>query len=559
MYLGIDVGGTFTDGIVLDGSRVVKTVKKPTRREELRQTLLSVLEELLQDAPADQITRAVISTTLVTNLIATDRAEPAAMILVPGPGMPRESFTLFPNTCFLNGSIDFRGRMVESLDFQEMERTINTVLEQGFVNIGVVCKFSNRNPILEESIRENILKKDGRARVFLGSEIAGQLNFRRRIATTYYTARTMQPWKEFAAAVDEAVKHQGLQCELEIMKADGGTMKLARSFRQPCETVFSGPASSSVGAVALTMCHKNAVVLDIGGTTSDISLLMDGQPLHASKGAVLEGQYTHVKAFAVHSVPLGGDSVLVFAGGSLELAPREDQMAACFGGQKATVTDVFNYRYELGLGDPDRSRQALNVAAGSAGLDIEEITTLAIEMVTGRLQDEIRAMSRQWENEPAYRVWEVVHGRRFELKEIIGIGAAAGAIVPVLAATMGVEYMVHPLSPCANALGACVARPTLAVDVHIDTVTGRFAVDTGGVQGEFRRDSLQLAQAKDFAIQQMQAIARGQGLEEYMNDCEINHEEQFNVIRGYSTSGKVFDIGVQIKPGLMNGYEGVIV
>lgn len=557
MYLGIDVGGTFTDGIVLDGSRVVKTAKKPTRRDELEQTLMSVLDELLEAAPATRIQRAVFSTTLVTNLIATGRAEPAALLLIPGPGMPRESFMMFPDSYFLQGSIDFRGRMVESLDPAETEQVINRVLEQGFRNIGVISKFSNRNPTFEQLLRQNILKKDPSVRVFLGSETAGQLNFRRRIATTYYTARTMQPWSEFAGAVDRAVRERGLECPLEIMKADGGTMKLEHSFDQPCETVFSGPASSSVGAVALTMCNKNAVVLDIGGTTSDISLLMDGKPLHASRGALLEGQYTHIKSFAVHSVPLGGDSILISQKQCFELAPREDQMAACFGGKQATVTDVFNYRYGLNLGEAEVSRKALEASAVSAGLDIDTAAVLVVDQVVERLEKEIRAMWLSWENEPAYRVWEVVHGRRFELNEIIGIGAAAEAIVPVLAEKMGVECLVHPLASCANALGACVARPTLAINVHIDTVAGRFSVDTAGIQGSFEKDNLQAPAARTFAIQKLQEIARQQDLEEYIDDYEINVEEQFNVIRGYHTSGKVFDIGVQIKPGLMNGYEGV--
>ena len=159
MYLGIDVGGTFTDGIILDGSRVVKTVKKPTRRDELQQTLMSVLEELLQAASASKIERAVISTTLVTNLIATGRAEPAALILVPGPGMPRESFTMFPNTFFLEGSIDFRGRKVEALNQAEMEQVINQILAEGFVNIGVISKFSNRNPAFEDDHQAKYTQK----------------------------------------------------------------------------------------------------------------------------------------------------------------------------------------------------------------------------------------------------------------------------------------------------------------------------------------------------------------------------------------------------------------
>lgn len=541
----------------MDGSRVVKTVKTPTRRDELQSTLLSVLEELLKGAEPASINRAVISTTLVTNLIATNQAEAAAAILIPGPGMSHESYSMFPNRYFMNGCIDFRGQVIEGLDAVEMERTVNEVLASGISNIAVISKFSNRNPQFEQSIAQKLKEKNEKATVVLGSEVAGQLNFRRRIATALFTARTIKPWGEFAAAVAAAFARRGIKCELEIMKADGGTMKLESSLNQPCETVFSGPAASSVGAVALTMCNKNAVVLDIGGTTSDISLLMDGKPLHASKGAVLKGQYTHINAFAVHSVPLGGDSVVVYKDKSLLLQPREDQMAACFGGQRATVTDVFNFQYQLGLGDADRSRSSLEMVAAEAGLSIDQAAAQIVDHVVERLGEEIRLMSVQWENEPAYRVWEVVHGRKFEIKEIIGIGAAAESIVPVLAERLGVDYMLHQLSPCANALGACVARPTLTINVHIDTVSQRFSVDQGGIQGAFRDACSQLSQARTFALQQLQTLAIEQGIKDYADDYEYFREEQFNVIHGYSTSGRVFDIGVQIKPGLMKGFEGV--
>ena len=148
--------------------------------------------------------------------------------------------------------------------------------------------------------------------------------------------------------IDQAITERGLDSELHILKADGGTFSLDTSFRRPCETVFSGPAASTMGGLALSQPHLNSVVLDIGGTTSDIALIIAGAPLYASKGARLGKQYTHINAFAVNSVALGGDSCLDYDG-EIKVQNFRRGAAACFGGDYPTVTDAFNCKMDLGM------------------------------------------------------------------------------------------------------------------------------------------------------------------------------------------------------------------
>lgn len=166
----------------------------------------------------------------------------------------------------------------------------------------------------------------------------------------------------------------------------------------------------------------------------------------------------------------------------MELTRRGD--AACFGGPEPTVTDAFNYIYQLQIGQFDLSRQALANLADPAGISIEDLCRQAENLVITQLQQAITGMFREWEEEPAYRVWEVIHGRKFDFHEIVGIGAASTAIVPALARAMQVECTIPDFAPVANALGACVARPTLTVKVHIDTQNGTWVMDQEGRAGK---------------------------------------------------------------------------
>ncbi|MDD3363586.1 MAG: hydantoinase/oxoprolinase family protein [Syntrophomonas sp.] len=558
MLIGIDVGGTFTDGVLFDGQAVVTSVKHPTDKQNLKTTLLKVLDDLLTVSTGGGISRIVFSTTLVTNLLATESGDNTALLLLPGPGLPLDTYHLFEHTFFLKGSIDFRGRELEAIDKTEVEKAVGAIKGRGIKKIAVVGKFSNRNSSQEQEVRKIIMKRDPQMEVAIGCETAGQLNFLRRIVTTYYSVMTQSAWEDFAREIEKALAERGIQTAVDVLKADGGTMPLQISRSKPCETVFSGPAASTMGAIALTMNPKNSVVLDIGGTTVDISLLIDGHPLYASKGATIQGHYTHINAFSVRSIPLGGDSPINIDQGNIHVESKRRGAAACFGGDYPTVTDVFNQKYQLGIGQPLKSTKKLTKLIKDTGIDMETLCKAVEDIVFNRIQEAIQKMFTEWENEPAYRVWEVVHGRKFNVQEIIGIGAASKAIVPGLAQRMQIKCRIPEYAAVANALGACVARPTLALKVHIDTQNKVFSIDQDGLSGSISAGrSFQMKDAKELAQHHLMEIAKSRGMEQYAGEAEFYLEEQFNVIRGWETAGKIFDIGVQISPGFIKEYQGV--
>lgn len=557
MLIGIDVGGTYTDGVVFAQGAVIATTKVPTNDNDIKSTVLQVLDKLLLQQDKSDITRIVLSTTVVTNLLATGKGERTALLLIPGYGLPAEAYDISDDTFFLKGGIDFRGRELDPLDEKELGEVCDKIVAAGIKRAAIVSKFGNRNDILEKQAHDYIKKHYPQLSVTMGSQISGKLNFPRRATTTYYTTITSQEWNHFVDEIDKALMERGLDCEVHILKADGGTLALEVSRDMPCETVFSGPAASTMGALALAEADTNAVVLDIGGTTTDIALLLDGQPLYASKGASINQRYTHVNAFAVRSIALGGDSSITINGGQVEVEAYRRDVAACFGGKNATVTDAFNYKFNLNIGDPALSAAALE-QLGNKQMSKEKLSAAVVDIVTNRLQDVITDMFKEWENEPAYKVWEVINKRKFTMEQIIGIGAASRAIIPHLAETMQVNHLIHQYADVANALGAAVARPTLVVNLHVDTQTKIYTLDPGGVRGTLDNPrNYQLEDARQMAKKHLQEVGKERGMASYIDESSFFMEEQFNMIGGWDRTGKLFDVGIQVTPGFIAEFKGV--
>jgi N-methylhydantoinase A/oxoprolinase/acetone carboxylase beta subunit len=221
-------------------------------------------------------------------------------------------------------------------------------------------------------------------------------------------------------------------------------------------------------------------------------------------------------------VALGGDSTISFNQGMLQVGPQRQGEAACFGGAYATTTDAFNYKYNLGIGNPNLSRAKLEEKALTANMSCDELSSRVVEVFIDRLEKIISEIFTEWENEPAYRVWEVINKRKFQLEQIIGIGAAAGAIIPILAEKMNIDYFLHQYSPVANALGACVVRPTLAFNLHVDTQTKTFFIDLDGTSGQVKNPaSFKLEDAKNLALEYLQKMSREKGMEQYSADARF--------------------------------------
>ncbi|NMA55465.1 MAG: hydantoinase/oxoprolinase family protein [Firmicutes bacterium] len=556
MLIGIDVGGTFTDGVLYHDHKILRSMKSPTESDNLQASVLAVLDELLKDTRGSDIARVVLSTTLVTNLLATGGGDKVALILIPGPGLNLRQLRFFNFAYIVEGATDFRGRITEPLNKSQIERAGEEIVAAGIDKVAIAGKFSPRNSSHERETKQILLSRHPHLQIITGFEVSGQLNFLRRTVTTYYTAVTKNTWASFATNVQAAIRARGIDAAIDILKADGGTMPLPVSLQYPCETIFSGPAASTMGAYALTLDEKTSVVIDIGGTTTDLALILEGEPLHSSRGALIGGLHSNVRSFATRALALGGDSAVRWQEGKLTIGPDRLGPAACFGGPVATPTDAINLLKQGKLGPLPPSQQALEKIARPAGLTVAELAQQTIDQAIAQLLASINDMFTAWEQEPAYKIWELIHRRPVTADRVIGIGAAAAAFMPLIAAKLGCRSFVHTYSPIANALGAAVSRPTLSLLLHADTKRRHYHLNIDGITGSCN-SNWRLTDAKEEARNQLRKIAQQRGIGHYANQYEFFREEQFNMIRGWSTTGKLYDVGIQIAPGVIDGFKGV--
>jgi N-methylhydantoinase A len=257
MNVGVDVGGTFTDAVLLENNKVRTTAKVPTKKD-LLESVLEAIDIVLEGVNTKDLKRIVFSTTMITNLIAERKYENVALLLIPGPGLAHESYNFGTTVHILSGAIDYRGREIIPLDDREVESTLADLSRLGCRRVCVVGKFSPRNTTHEKRVADIIKKKYPAWKIDLGSMIGGQLNFPRRVTTTYLTSATREPYHQFINSVRQALAIREIDADVFILKADGGTMPLANAEELPVETIFSGPAASTLGVQALIPPRGNS-------------------------------------------------------------------------------------------------------------------------------------------------------------------------------------------------------------------------------------------------------------------------------------------------------------
>jgi N-methylhydantoinase A/oxoprolinase/acetone carboxylase beta subunit len=551
MIIGIDVGGTYTDGVLIDKGEVLEKVKIPTNPEDLLSSLLEALEQLLKTSPKSKFERVVLSTTLITNLIATKQIEPVALVLIPGPGINPASYNFgVPDVYVLSGAIDYRGKEIEPLKEEEIRACLEAIRSRGIRRVAVVGKFSQRNNLHERTVAEYFAQNAPEIRLVMGHKVSSRLNFPRRVVTSLLTLATQEKYQEFYLQVKKALQKERVEAQIYILKADGGTLPFEQSLEKPVETIFSGPAASTLGVLALTPPEQTSVVLDIGGTTTDLALILSGKPLLASRGACVEGYLTHVRAFATKSVPLGGDSVIEVKNGNLEILQQRAGPAYCLGGPKPTPTDAMRVAGLAQIGDLQRARQALTEIGSELHLSPEETAELILEKVTQKIVAEIQEMFLTWEQEPAYRVWELLQEKKVRPQNIVGIGAAAPALIPLVGEKMGCRAVTPPHAEVANAIGAALAKVTLTRTYHFDTHRNFYFVEESGVQEKLPQRLSFLSDAEELAFTLLKKEAQELGIPSD-EEPELVYSEMFNMVRGWRTLGRLFDVCVQFPPGIL--------
>ena len=313
--LGIDTGGTYTDGVLLDENtrQIVATTKTLTTKHDLSQCILKALDQLLPDDPS-QIGLVSISTTLATNAIAEGKGRPVALFLLGYDPELVNKFKLdghFATSSYhyFQGGHNLHGE-------EQTPLGVDAVLEQALTlqedveAFAVSGYFSPFNSDHEERCFEAISDKTGQP-VVLGHQLSSKLNSIQRAATATLNASLLSLIQEFVLAMRSALDVRQISAPLMVVRGDGGLMNAATTKERPVETVHSGPAASAIGARFLSKQDK-ALVIDIGGTTTDIAIVDNGQVDVREEGTTVGIFNTAVRAANVRSIGLGGDSQISF-------------------------------------------------------------------------------------------------------------------------------------------------------------------------------------------------------------------------------------------------------
>jgi N-methylhydantoinase A/oxoprolinase/acetone carboxylase beta subunit len=532
---------------------LVRATAKVSTREDLLSSLLEALDRLIKhNVPVELIKRIVFSTTMITNLIAEKKYNQVGLIILPGPGLGYKSYNFPEDTYMIPGAIDYRGREIIPLDFSLLDQTLKALAAKNYRKVAVVGKFSFRNNIHEIKVEKYIKDKFPDWQCELGHKIAGQLNFPRRVISTYLASATREKYQLFIRSIQEALAKRNIQAAVFILKADGGTLPLSYFSEMAIETIFSGPAASTLGVQALTPADETSVVVDIGGTTTDLALILSGQPLLSSKGARVDNYLTHVRTLAVKSVPIGGDSVCDRLGKDVLVYPERIGAPYCLGGPLPTPTDALRVLGLTMLGEEERAREAMSILGGPLGISNEETARRIVSFVCEAIAREIGLMFTQWEQEPAYRVWEVLQKKKVRPNNVVGAGGGAAGFIAQIAARLGCSPVIPPYAPVANAIGAAVARPTLQVSLRADTEQAIYAILEEGYQDRLQDRHFDEGKAIELAKTWLFKRIEKYGLEKDAKEIEVTRREVFNMVRDWTTVGRLYDIVVQSQRGIMH-------
>ena len=473
MIIGLDVGGTHTDVILLDGRQLIRETKVATDPDNLFATLLAGLSTVVEGIDPTSIQRAVLSTTLATNLVAQKKLPEVGIVVAGGPGIDPRHFRTNEFYYTVDGAQDHRGRETQALDDRQIQVVGEELQRRGIRYAGVVSKFSVRNSAQEE--RMAALLQPYVERVFMGHCFSGSLNFPRRIATTYLNCAVYPIHKKFFTAVQESLAQKGLTMPIRILRPDGGNMNIESSVDHPAQTILSGPSASVMGAISSAPAEGTCLVLDIGGTTTDMAVLIDQAPLLAPLGIEIAPYKTLIRALLTHSIGIGGDSAVRVIEGKLTIGPDRIGKAMAYGGLQPTPTDAF---YVLGKGGSDggdaaKSKAGLIPVAESLGLSVDETAQRIFTSACRKILDAADEMIKTINSKPVYTVHELWEGSQLKVDHILILGGPALQFASELQTMFAGEVAVVPHHQVANAIGCALARTTCEVILFADTDQGK--------------------------------------------------------------------------------------
>ena len=570
MLLGLDVGGTFTDAVIIDAHRVVATAKRRTTKDNLMNGIGEALDAVLEGYDTSNIEQVTLSTTVVTNTIVEAKEQVVDLYVITGPGRNVDDiFSVEP--IYLQGYTDHRGIVVERTPADAVRGIANMVQVRSGTDLAAVsAKFGVRNPQEELSITEEL--KNTYHTISNGSLLSGSLNFPRRTISAYFNSAVTPVFTVFKKNVEEALKVRNIIAPLHILKADGGSLPMEHMVSRPVETAFTGPAATVLGLSALGVIgNKHTVALDIGGTTTDISLWKHGKPLMTKNGVSIREYPSAVRSFAVTSVGIGGESVIRLKNGNLTVGPERVGPSVALGGIEPTLGDALIVLGHANYGDFNLASRALQDLADAIQVTLRsknvntsnnqltliktasDVARLIVEKALQTIQHGINEVVKVENKRPIYVVADIVNPDIFVPEHIVVVGGTA----PSLGASIG-EYMDLPITipenaAVANAIGAALALSTIELTVHVDTKRRLLVIPELGIKQQnctLKRAEQVVERAKEALSEE--AFRLGLDTSQVI---EIISIEDFPVVEGWQSMERLITVKVQLAAGVKHYVE----
>lgn len=374
--LGIDAGGTYTDAVLLDlvSRQVQQAAKALTTPRDLSVGIAQAIKGLCS-RDSQNVRLVSISTTLATNAIVEGHGGRVGLLLIGyDADMMRqgglEKRLPVEGLCYVAGGHDVKGDELEPLDAEGARQAI-LEFQDRVDAFAVSGYFSVMNPEHELRVRRMVADLAA-APVVCGHELTSQLNALKRVSTAVLNARLLPMIQRLLDSVKKVLAEQGISAPLMVVKGDGSLMSEAVARQRPVETILSGPAASAIGAEFLSGL-SNAIVVDMGGTTTDIAILQDGCPWNNPAGATVGGWQTSVQAADLRTIGMGGDShIRVAGGGSLRIGPRRAIPLCRIGAEWPQVVRELEGATHAAAGESDNQlTDLLTLAGASDGLTSE--------------------------------------------------------------------------------------------------------------------------------------------------------------------------------------------
>lgn len=383
LRIGIDVGGTNTDAVVLDAEDRLLAKTKQLTTADVTGGIMAALNAVLAEPGIDhhRITHVMLGTTHATNAVIERRklrrvacvriGAPSSTAIRPLFAWPGDlRATVSAGETVVAGGIEFDGREIVPLDADALRRFLEPLAGHidGVAITSIFASVSERHELAAEQIVHEVMGDD--VHVSLSHEI-GSLGLLERENATVLNAALVGVAVEVAGALDMALKAQGLNAATFFAQNDGTLMALEYALRYPVLTIGSGPANSIRGAAFLSGA-SDALVMDVGGTSTDVGVLVNGFPRESSAAVEIGGIRTNFRMPDLVAVALGGGSILSpEAVGPTSVGHDLTERALVFGGEVPTLTDaaVLAGRADIGDGPPGREHAEL-LATGLRRADV---------------------------------------------------------------------------------------------------------------------------------------------------------------------------------------------